>query len=504
MARHSKTTRTATFQRAILVTCVLLAVFGVSRLVGWYTVRSEYVQAQRAVFDRVKELGGQVYYDNQLRIEEGGRLVPDASHTGDSHWLGSLIGRDWVHDIFYISLAEFRTDQEYGLVARSNQVVDDSILELAAELPNLKWAALSGTAISNQGMARLCQSQPLERLWLGQTAITDQTLAEIARCQSVTHVSIEGTPTSDTGLAELVQLPKLEFLSLGSPYFTPQGLAALSQARHLKELHLDRLPVNDLVLAALSRLPDLEVLSLRQTAITDYGVQQLSRLKKLRELHLDGTALTDRAFASDFNLPSLETLTLEQTAISDAGLRGLSACAGLSSLRAGNSSCTLTGLCDLFTELLDRSLAEALSAIAEVRLDASGDVVSLTLTGIPVADSDLDIIHQLPQLQWLALAGSQITDEGAAKLASFSLPKLSLLNLNNSRVSDLGLEELVQLPSLVNLHVAGTDVSQEKVGELQATHRSLSIYTTDLAARQKIVRSPPATTTDSSSSAKQE
>jgi hypothetical protein len=75
---------------------------------------------------------------------------------------------------------------------------------------------------------------------------------------------------------------------------------------------------------------------------------------------------------------------------------------------------------------------------------------------IPVKDEHLAILEDLPYLEWLVLAGTQITDSGLAHLRH--LRRLRWLWLNDTQITDAGFEHLAQLPSLEKLYLDGTQI----------------------------------------------
>ncbi len=484
----AKTAKAARWRQLLVLTILVALMFCFGRFAGWLTERLKIARVQRDFVQKVEGLGGIVYYDFQLADGEVEDLLDPDSPDAKRAWLSSLCGVDLLHDVFYVYLADLRKGGEAGVVARRNTKVTDELFEHSSELPALKWLALSGTSVTDAGIASICKNPEIERLWLSQTQITDKSLGLIAQCQTMTHLAIEGTPTSDTGLAAISALPKLRFLSIGSPFITAAGLNRLVTLTSLVELHADQLPVSDQNLSLLTRLSNLEVLSLRKTKITSLGASLLPAIQGLRELHLDGLPLNDAAFAKGFALPNLQILTIQQTDITDSGLESLAKCRSLASLRAAETPCTLKGLCHLFTDLLGRGIDEALTSVAKTQLNEDGKVVSLDTAGVQFTDADVEILAQLPELEFLTAPDSQLTDRGATRLLDLGLPKLKVINLNYTSLTDKGLLTLAKIPTLTNVHVAETLVSEQAIADLRVTQPRLTVYNSDLKAKQRIVR----------------
>lgn len=447
----------------------MVVVFLLGNAAGWYFNRAKQVKIQRQVTKRVDELGGVYYYDYQLRSD--GVLAKDS----DLSWAGSLLGVDWWHDVFYITFAEFNTNEQGQSVATSRDEIKDEFLTLAAQLPALRWIALNGTGISDGGIEQLCRRRDIEKLWLGQTSVSDRALQAVAECPSVNLLALEVTNTSDAGIGYLAKLPNLVTLSLGSPNLTPVGLGGLGECESLEELRLDLLPVTDEVMQRLSGLTKLHTLSVSRTAITNASGQYISKLKSLKWLHLDFTQI-DQAFFQGFDLPKLEELSVIGTLLDDSGLKSLSGCKQLTKLDARATECKISQLCKFLEEDLGKSREQALESVADATLDEDGNLISLDLTGYLFTDEDLSVIDGHAQLQWLKLPGNALSADGYGLLTQLDLPKLRLLDVSQSSLTDEGLGRILELEQLVNLHLTNTNVSSQLIEQASTTNPGLTIY----------------------------
>ena len=86
-------------------------------------------------------------------------------------------------------------------------------------------------------------------------------------------------------------------------------------------------------------------------------------------------------------------------------------------------------------------------------------------TGNPVADADLAILAEFPNLLDLDLGGTGISDEGLKHLAG--LRKLRNLDLRGTRVTDAGLVHLAELKDLKFVNLDGTSVKGWGVDHLK-------------------------------------
>ena len=75
-----------------------------------------------------------------------------------------------------------------------------------AQLPDLRQLTLSGTQITDEGLATLVNLKNLNALDISNTAITDQGLAALGGLSSLNSVSLTGTQVSQAGVDKLQQL----------------------------------------------------------------------------------------------------------------------------------------------------------------------------------------------------------------------------------------------------------------------------------------------------------
>lgn len=468
-------------RKLLKIALIVVCIFGVGRFLGWYASRRAIVQLQKATVERLELLGAHYYYDYQL-ISEG----DDDEHLADRNsdearpfWLSRYVGsEDWFHDVFYVTFAQFDSIKSDRAVAAGREDIGDEELDSLVELPGLRWLALNGTAISNQGLGRLAHAGKLQRLWLSQTNVTDSGIEQLRECSSLTHLSIEATPTTDQSIRLSCQLPSLRVLSLGSQHITSSGLELLgSPVGAIRELYLDRLPVDDKTLKALGSLTSLRTLSIRQTKVSSEGLMHLKPLRDLKRLRLDGNLLTDAAFDAARFWPEIEELTFSGTGVTDNGLAKLAGCKNVKTLALDGTKCTFSGVVDLLVHEQGRVLEDALSTAFETKLDDSFNVISLDVGKVQFSDSDVAILSSLPSIQWLEIPHAPLTDKGIESLSKINFEALSLLKLDGSELSESGVQSLIQIPTLRNLHIFNCSVSKDVLAMAREEVPSLRIYT---------------------------
>ena len=123
-------------------------------------------------------------------------------------------------------------------------------------------------------------------------------------------------------------------------------------------------------------------------------------------------------------------------------------------------------------ELLADALGIAISALAqgEPWLQANA-----SLPGPQFGDAELARLAPLaPNLRWLDLAGTSVTDAGLSAVAS--MRNLVRLHLEHTAVTDAGLAQLAGLDDLAYLNLYGTAVTDAALPHLRALPRLRQLY----------------------------
>lgn len=97
------------------------------------------------------------------------------------------------------------------------------------------------------------------------------------------------------------------------------------------------------------------------------------------------------------------------------------------------------------------------------------------VAGKSFGDAELSHLASLgPNLRWLDLAGTTVTDAGLGQLKA--MPNLTRLHLERTPVTDAGLTNLTQLASLEYLDLYGTEVTDAGLETLQRLPKLKQIY----------------------------
>lgn len=108
----------------------------------------------------------------------------------------------------------------------------DAQLETVAEGlgPQVTWLDLSGTAVTDAGLAALKRFPNLTRLDLDRTAVTDAALAHVASLKALESLNLYGTRITDAGLQRLETLENLRSLYLWQTEISEAGAERLRTA----------------------------------------------------------------------------------------------------------------------------------------------------------------------------------------------------------------------------------------------------------------------------------
>lgn len=257
-------------------------------------------------------------------------------------------------------------------------------------------------------------------------------------------VEIQG-PFDATGLRELRRRGAMARLQVsGQPLLTAavaRGFDSLVSVQHLRlQCATTRTAMRHVV--AVPGLRVLEVLRLQSPGrlegfaanhtlevfrgnhgLSEADLVEIAACPSLRQLSARGSHLTARAFEALLPLVHLESLDLEDTCFDDNMAARLHARASLRRLHVGQTALTREGL-------------QHIARLRQLR--------SLDIWGNPIAETDIDLLAGLPQLECLSL-GRAASREG--------LPAFDACTL---------LPRLQAIPALKHVVLEGVSVSDEQ------------------------------------------
>lgn len=254
--------------------------------------------------------------------------------------------------------------------------------------------------------------------------VTDGDLRGLAKFPALTSLDLSLTRVTDQGMQELRTLPGIVELNLRfAEYVTDEGLAAIKNWRKLKRLVLHGTKVSDTALEHIAGISSIETLDLGSVMLTDVALERLTVLPNLKALTIGGNELGDAGLQALRQMPGLTFLDLSgrqgtdsnvwAISMSDVGLEAILTLTQLRELRLG---CTSIGV-----------------GVEGARF--------ATVSAMSVTPRWLEMMKGLPKLQRLRLQGCDRVDDSAIPLLA-SFPSLEELDLKGTAVTDRGLKTL--------------------------------------------------------------
>ncbi len=411
--------------------------------------------------------------------------------------------------------------------------VTDAGLKEVAQAPSLRWLNLVHGQFWGPGLAELAKLPRLERLCI-QSVLSDRHLQHLDGLTRLKGLALwyVGDALTDASLASIARMESLEelYIVMSSPKFTPAGIAHLKNLKHIKTVDFGAYTwtgragelYGDEVARQLANIPSLESvqrvsylsaegvkmlstlpklrhldISLRDSRIGYQGPCGLASLKSLASLHINcGDPLSDADLATLESLTGLKTLLISCPAVSDRGLASIGKLRQLEDLTL-MTCVTRTGLNHLnglsklrHLQVTCRRMSSQAVPAEETTLDLSGlrSMKNMNLTGVPMDDEDCAFLGQLSSLKVLMIQPPSPLEGGSLRhLENLpELTRLSLCNLSNCSGGDLA--SLSGLPKLRNLSIFG-DLPDATLKALAgpASLRSLDVRTNAPIHRETVV-----------------
>jgi ABC-type transporter Mla MlaB component len=277
----------------------------------------------------------------------------------------------------------------------------------------------------------------------GHSRVGDSGLQFIGRSKTIKILHLGCLALTDAGLESISHMTQLETLELGgSDNITNAGIAHLARLKNLRNLDLSSCKnLTGESIRHLRHLTQLEVLDIsRIHDLSDTSIQHLGGLTKLKKIGWDSatSALTDAGLQHLRALTDLTELRLENAiGVTDKGV----------ALLAHHPKLQELDLRDL--QNVSDSGLEVLSRLPELR--------KLSLVQLPIGNSTLSRISELPNLTWLLIWNlAHDTPEGLVPLGRLS--RLEYLRYSDS-ASPAALREVAKIQTLKYLELTGVDDS---------------------------------------------
>ena len=147
--------------------------------------------------------------------------------------------------------------------------------------------------------------------------LTNTDLAHAAEQHNIQRLNLSGSRVTDGGMATLGKITSLQQLDLRMTSITASGLVHIEHFEQLEELDLWNTIIDDDALISVGRLRQLRTLNLGRTRITDDGLKHLVGLRRLEVLNVGHTKVTDAGLIHLRTLDHLKLLLAEETKILD-------------------------------------------------------------------------------------------------------------------------------------------------------------------------------------------
>ena len=287
---------------------------------------------------------------------------------------------------------------------------------------------------------------------------------------------------NDAAVAKLTGLEKLRTLRLTNGSITDGAIRTIAEAfPALVELHVGyNTQLTDAATREIAKLQQLENLSLLFCDFSEFGIWNLTTLPNLRVLDIRGNSrIGDGGLDALAMLPALRSLSHRSSLVSDRGIQSLVQARTLETLFIQDME--ITGRAGRHIRQMER--VNNLTIFRCANFDSSGvlalggmRLIRLTLRGIPITNSAMEVFRELPTLRVLRLQElSSVTDAGLVHLAHIEnlselevwdvpitdeglrtiagLETLRVLMLHSTQITDAGLELLLAMPNLVRVNL---------------------------------------------------
>jgi hypothetical protein len=171
---------------------------------------------------------------------------------------GALVTIARMHQLENLDLTDISTDDDLGAFRSNNTLRSLKVSyfhnRIVPSVLPLELTALdiSHDEVNDRTVAEVAQLRPTLRLLdLSGTAVTDEGLAALGGLHNLRSLAVRDTPLTDKCCRYLAALESLRFLSINGTAITDQGASKLSPLKHMVSLNA------------------------RHTAITDVGKRQL-------------------------------------------------------------------------------------------------------------------------------------------------------------------------------------------------------------------------------------
>lgn len=224
-----------------------------------------------------------------------------------------------------------RLDQLRNLALKMPRIGDAGILALRPA--QLEEVLLTGCQVGDRGVSHLVSGDRIQKLVLQDSLLTDASLPQIVRGQSLYTLMLTGAKLSDEGLAPLSD-SGINVLILDKTPVSDAGLKHLAtlgrnmnsghqgapEDRRVSEISLADTQVSGVGAQHLANYTYIGDLDLSGTPLTREGLAQIARLK-VSDLRLSRTPVTDEDLLLLVAMDETQEVEVRQTQVTAQGVR---------------------------------------------------------------------------------------------------------------------------------------------------------------------------------------
>lgn len=283
---------------------------------------------------------------------------------------------------------------------------------------DVKWVEEAGGRVIRDAAGRIT-GVDLRASW-----VTDTDLRNLVQLPHLNYLDLSLTRITDQGMQELKNAPGIVELSLYfAEYVTDEGLAAIKGWKKLKRLNVRGAKISDTTLEHISGITTLESVDVGSALVTDVGIERLVSLPNLKELSIGGNELGDAGLHALRQIPGLTFLDLSGRQGTDSNIWSISmsevgfdAVLTLKHLRELRLGCSAVGVGIEGQRFATVNTMNVSAAWIE-RMKTLANLEKLKLQSCSrVADDAIPALAALPSLREVDLRGTAVTEKGALAL----------------------------------------------------------------------------------------
>ena len=317
--------------------------------------------------------------------------------------------------------------------------LEPEMFDIFARQPDLDTLQIADYRELNDAVAsKIAGLTKMRVLGLTNSNITDQTIRMIAESfPNLVHLDISSNALlTDAAAKEIAKMQQLESLGLLFCDFSEFGMFHLADHPRLRSVDIrGNMRIGDNGMRMLAMLPALRILRHRSPTVSDRGIQALAGAKALDSLEIQDMQLTGQSGQYIRQMERLTNLIIFR--------------------------------CENFD-------TDGVLALGGLNLNR------LTLRGLPINDTAMEVFRELPAIRRLYLQElSPVTDDGIKNLVH--LKDLELLDIWEILITDRSMSVIAKLENLKTLMLRGTHVSDAGLEVLLSMPSLESVTLTDNA-----------------------